>query len=178
MRKLPAEVIFYKVKYWAQLDQAKRRGISWLFTFETWFKVWSDSGHLHERGRRKGQYVMARFGDRGPYSVDNVKITTVEENSIEANFPTHREIRRGYKQSDAAKEKIRLKALGRVRSEEAKQKTSATLKSNAAHIQACTDRILAQTKKNIGSKRSDEARQNMRNGIALSKLKQKSLEIA
>jgi len=32
---------------------------------------WKQSGHLHERGCRKGLYVMSRIGDEGSYSSDN-----------------------------------------------------------------------------------------------------------
>jgi hypothetical protein len=63
-----------------QKCSAKRRGIEFLLTFEEWLKVWTDSGHLHERGRRKHEYCMARNGDCGPYAVGNVSITTMEEN--------------------------------------------------------------------------------------------------
>jgi hypothetical protein len=59
------------------------RGIAFLFTFEEWWSVWQQSGHWHERGRRSDQYVMARFGDRGPYAVGNVKIVTAKANAAE-----------------------------------------------------------------------------------------------
>lgn len=69
-----------------QKDRAKARGIKWDMTFDQWFKIWTESGHLHERGCRKGQYVMARFGDKGPYAIGNVKICTVEENRKEVKM--------------------------------------------------------------------------------------------
>lgn len=59
---------------------AKRRNIDWQFTFETWVEWWENTGHFHERGRKKGQYVMARIGDIGPYSPSNVFCSTVEDN--------------------------------------------------------------------------------------------------
>lgn len=58
----------------SQRDLSKLRGIDFLLTFEEWLQIWQDSGHLNERGRKKGQYCMARYGDVGPYSVENVKI--------------------------------------------------------------------------------------------------------
>ena len=58
----------------SQKCSAKERGIEWLLSFEEWYKIWVDSGKFPLRGRKKGQYCMARFGDVGPYSVDNVKI--------------------------------------------------------------------------------------------------------
>ena len=60
---------------------AKRRDIPFLFMFEEWLKIWTDSGHLHKRGPRRGQYVMARFGDKGPYSVGNVQIIMATQNN-------------------------------------------------------------------------------------------------
>jgi hypothetical protein len=63
---------------------AKRRCIEWLFSYEEWLRVWQDSGHLHERGPRCGQYVMARKGDLGPYSADNVRIVRCEINGFES----------------------------------------------------------------------------------------------
>jgi len=76
----------YKEKYYLQKYIAIERGIEWLLTFKQWMKIWTDSGHLHERGRKLGQYCMSRPGDKGPYSVDNVKIILHGENSREAHF--------------------------------------------------------------------------------------------
>jgi hypothetical protein len=56
------------------------RGIDWQLTFEQWFGWWLESGHYHERGRLKDQYVMARFGDTGPYSLDNIMCIPNKEN--------------------------------------------------------------------------------------------------
>lgn len=64
-------------------SNAKFRGIGFELAFEHWLKIWLDSGHLAERGNKRGQYCMARFGDKGPYAVGNVKIITMEENRSE-----------------------------------------------------------------------------------------------
>ena len=64
---------------------AKVRKIEFLLTYEEWIRIWIDSGHLHERGRGKNKYCMARYGDVGPYAIGNVKIITNSENSIEGN---------------------------------------------------------------------------------------------
>ena len=69
--------------YVGQRRGAAHRGIEFLLTFEEWLQIWENSGHLAERGARKGCYVMARFGDKGPYAVGNVKIILHEENSRE-----------------------------------------------------------------------------------------------
>lgn len=66
-------------------DRARRRGIEWGFTFETWHQVWKASGHAHERGVKRGQYVMARRGDKGPYTPGNVTIKMTGENGAEAH---------------------------------------------------------------------------------------------
>jgi hypothetical protein len=66
-----------------QKHQADRRGIAFTFSFEEWLRVWTESGHLQERGCRRGQYVMARIGDKGPYSFDNVKIIKSGDNNRE-----------------------------------------------------------------------------------------------
>ena len=63
--------------------RAKRRGISFLLTFEEWQDIWRSSGHWDERGGLPHQYVMARFGDKGAYEVGNVRICTGAENRAE-----------------------------------------------------------------------------------------------
>ena len=62
-------------------SQAKTRNIAFLLTFEEWTTIWLESGKWEQRGRRKGQYVMARFGDVGPYEIGNVHICTCQENN-------------------------------------------------------------------------------------------------
>lgn len=62
---------------------ARRRGIPFLLTFSEWLDIWEESGHLAVRGRRRGQYAMARYGDKGPYAVGNVRIILAEENAAE-----------------------------------------------------------------------------------------------
>src|ERR1035437_8016006 len=69
-----------------QRKKARKRGIRFLLTFAEWLKIWQDSGRLRERGRCRGEDVMSRPGDRGPYAVGNVKIVTVEANIIEGKL--------------------------------------------------------------------------------------------
>lgn len=77
----------------SQLNSAKKRGIKFKLTYETWLKVWIDSGRLPERGRLTGQYCMARPGNKGNYEVGNVQIVTVGQNCAERNGdPRIREI--------------------------------------------------------------------------------------
>lgn len=72
---------------------ANMRGIAFKLTFEEWWDIWVLSGHWPDRGCRKGQYVMARFGDVGPYAVGNVRIISVEENRSEQRYSPERRAR-------------------------------------------------------------------------------------
>jgi hypothetical protein len=72
-----------RTAYYKQRRSAKYRDIEWLFTFEEWLALWLASGKLDQRGLRKDQYVMARKGDVGPYSVSNVEICTASENGAQ-----------------------------------------------------------------------------------------------
>jgi len=61
--------------YLGQKYGAKNRGIEFHFTFEEWAKWWEN--HLGPnwfkmRGTKRGQYVMARKGDKGSYHPNNV----------------------------------------------------------------------------------------------------------
>jgi hypothetical protein len=72
-------------KYNEHRANAKKRSIPFLLTFDEWVDIWLASGKWGQRGARKGQYVMARFGDKGAYEVGNVKICRAEENRAERN---------------------------------------------------------------------------------------------
>ena len=74
-----------RTAFCVQRAGAKRRGIAWDFTFEDWMAVWTESGHFAERGRNKGQYVMARNGDTGPYARGNVSIILHSRNMSDAH---------------------------------------------------------------------------------------------
>ena len=73
-----------KSAYFYHKSNSATRNIQFLLTYDEWLQIWKDSGHLHERGCHKDQYVMARFGDMGPYSVENVKIILHKQNIQEA----------------------------------------------------------------------------------------------
>lgn len=75
----------YFIAYCTHVCGAASRKIEFLLTFEEWLQIWLDSGRIDERGTRKGKYVMARFGDIGPYAVGNVKIILHTENIREAH---------------------------------------------------------------------------------------------
>ena len=69
-----------KVAYKDHKHNAQKRGVEWQLTFDEWWQLWEDSGRWPERGQRADQYCMGRHGDRGPYSVHNVRIDTVQSN--------------------------------------------------------------------------------------------------
>jgi hypothetical protein len=77
-------------RFMQQRHGAKQRGIGWQLEYWEWLQIWEESGHLHERGNRAGQWVMGRNGDRGPYAIGNVKIIRVEMNNREASLSPNR----------------------------------------------------------------------------------------
>ena len=93
-----------KIRFSEHKHAAKVRKIEFLLTFEEWLKIWIDSGYLHQRGCHKGEYVMARIADDGPYAVGNVEIITVEENLSRGNF--------GKEVSDETRRKIGITKIG------------------------------------------------------------------
>lgn len=72
-----------KGKYSVQKRSAKKRGIAWEFSFDTWWEKWQDSGHWDTRGDSAGSHVMSRYNDEGPYSTSNTFINTMGNNSKE-----------------------------------------------------------------------------------------------
>ena len=84
-----------KSAYKGCIYHAAKRGIGWKLTFGEWSKIWLDSGHLFDRGNKRGQYVMGRFGDVGPYAVGNVKIITNQENLTDITPETEARRRAG-----------------------------------------------------------------------------------
>jgi hypothetical protein len=69
-------------KFKQQKASARRRGISFLLSFEQWWGIWEASGKWEQRGKSKGNYCMARYGDKGPYAVKNVFICTVKDGHL------------------------------------------------------------------------------------------------
>jgi hypothetical protein len=75
-----------KRKYDLQRRGAGYRGIAFLLTYDEWLSIWRTSGKLSQRGRKGHQYVMARYGDVGPYAIGNVKIIRQSENLSEGHI--------------------------------------------------------------------------------------------
>lgn len=74
-----------------QRRNAMYRGIEWGLLYSEWWKIWEDSGKWKMRGRGKG-YCMARKGDSGGYTKDNVYICTNRKNIQDGfiNKPAHK----------------------------------------------------------------------------------------
>jgi NUMOD3 motif len=124
-----------KQAYGSSKTRAKHRGIPFLLTFDEWWKIWQDSGNWERRGSRRGQYVMARYKDRGAYAIGNVRICTAAENQSEQALYLRAETRR--LRSENAKRQHLLNPLseekrkrfgdinrGKPRSEEVRRKIS------------------------------------------------------
>jgi hypothetical protein len=119
-----------KAAYNNQKGCAKERGIAFDLTFGQWLGIWIESGRLAQRGRKRGCYVMARFGDVGPYEPGNVKIILVGENIREHMCGTSK--LRGRKLSVAHRRNV-IRALERRGpcSEQTKAKISAKARARA-----------------------------------------------
>jgi len=73
-----------KEKYNQQRRHCRQRGIEFQFTYEEWLAWWGED--IVNRGRQRGQLVMARHGDTGPYHPDNVRKATCSDNIKESNI--------------------------------------------------------------------------------------------
>jgi len=72
-------------RYIEHRENARKRNIAFLLTFDEWWDLWQQSGKWDQRGNRRGKYCMARFGDRGAYEIGNVSICPIETNRSERN---------------------------------------------------------------------------------------------
>ncbi|MEX3840278.1 NUMOD3 domain-containing DNA-binding protein [Paraburkholderia sp. BR10882] len=59
--------------------------IEFRLTFEEWWDWWQATGHYHERGPRRGQYVMARTNDTGHYELGNIFCCLAADNVRQAS---------------------------------------------------------------------------------------------
>jgi hypothetical protein len=89
----------YQGQYDNAKQCAKQRGIDWQFTYATWTAWWSED--ITKRGPYKGQLVMARHNDVGPYHPNNVRKATCQENGREGQLGKPKSIEQieKYKQS-------------------------------------------------------------------------------
>ena len=108
----------YVEKYRQQKQNARRRGISFEFTYQEWLDWWGEDIVL--RGKGKDKLVMARNNDCGAYSPDNVKKMLNQDNVSDGN--------KGKIVSVSTRDKLSQQKIGTVRSLETRQKISETLK--------------------------------------------------
>lgn len=76
-----------KMAYNGHKARARRIGSPMMFSLSEWCAWWErhlGPDWLKKRGKRLGQYVMARHGDTGPYHPDNVKCILHSDNTKEA----------------------------------------------------------------------------------------------
>lgn len=98
------EIKLAKRKWWDQRQSARRRGIEFDFSFESWLQFWLDSGHWYQRGIKSADsYVMSRFNDTGPYRLDNVVIKSNRDNAQEGNIGIKKPLGHGANVSRALK---------------------------------------------------------------------------
>lgn len=74
-----------KRKFLTQRTNAKNRGVAWDLSFDQWRNWWLATGHVDERGRLRGQWVMARPYDSGPYALGNLLCLRAEDNVTQQN---------------------------------------------------------------------------------------------
>lgn len=161
----------YKLAYRNQRNDAALRRIDFLLTFEEWLQIWVDSGHLHERGPGRGQYQMARFGDKGPYVVGNVKIVTREENQADAWE------RQDFRENHRAKLIGNTRRRGKTMSLESRAKTSQKLKGRKQtpeHVARATASKIGNTYA-LGFKHSEETCKKVSGGQRRSWARRKAL---
>ena len=112
------------IKYKQHRNNANKRKIPFEISFEDWYNIWLNSGQWTNRGKKKGQYVMCRNNDQGPYSKNNVYIDKTENNISLGS--------KGRIVTPDHLEKNRQAQLGKKRSPETKKKLSDLRKRVAA----------------------------------------------
>lgn len=172
--------------YRGHRKRATSRGILFLLTFKEWLTIWRESGHLHECGNRRGQYVMARYGDKGPYAVGNVRICTTDENREEWNSDLEkrsrankkiRESHTGKKHTPETKEKNRQAHLGRKPTTEARENMR-----RAWERRRIEKPMTPETKEKIrefrlGKKNSPESKEKISVSLKIAWAKRKELDV-
>jgi hypothetical protein len=118
-----------RVDFHAQRSSAKERRIDFTLSFGEWLGIWIASGKLLLRGRQRGQYVMARVGDRGPYAPGNVSIITHSENI--------RQFQLGKIVSEETCRRISAAKVGKPKSPEHRAKLSLALRGRALPPEQC-----------------------------------------
>ncbi len=154
------EMANFRRYYTQHKGNAKEREVEFILTFEEWMKIWLDSGRWSKRGCKNNQYCMSRFGDKGAYTIGNVRIATVEENREENKkvglaLAERSRLRKGEKRkplSEEWKEKIRKAKTGKIRSDETKDKIRRSLTGVEKSKETRENMIIAQRKRYLAQK--------------------------
>jgi len=78
----PDPVRHQQFRVWGQQkNQAQWREEGWCIDFETWARMWNESGQWENRGRERGTYCMSRIDWSLPWTADNVAIITREQHA-------------------------------------------------------------------------------------------------
>lgn len=75
-----------------QRRNAINRGIAWELTVSQFWSLWEQSGKWSQRGRKKGQYVLARLKDEGAYTLFNCWVCLGADNIREARAHSKRRL--------------------------------------------------------------------------------------
>lgn len=89
--------------YQSQARKARRRGVGFTISFEEWRAWWLVDDRWSNRGLKRGQFVMARKGDAGPYDLSNIYLATSEQN--QADIPKSVRVASAYKGADTQRGK-------------------------------------------------------------------------
>lgn len=96
----------YPLKYHFNLLKcgAKRRGKPVLLTFDEYQKLARESGYDEKRGKEANSLTLDRIDSEGPYSIDNLRVSTQSENSTKNNKKMFVPYFQGLSESDKAGE--------------------------------------------------------------------------
>ena len=104
-------------------SSCKRRGLEWHLSYDDVDQLLTEAGiTIQDVGMGAENYVLARYGDKGHYTMDNCRFILKGENT--------REWAIGSKRSPEARAKISEGNRRRVVSEETKKKISEKLMGN------------------------------------------------
>jgi hypothetical protein len=103
----PAKMRIALLRFRQHRQNSRNRKVGFRFDFPTWIATWVESGVYHLRGRRRGEFVMARPHDQGDYEPGNVVFITTGDNVVECHT--------GKPFTETRKAKISAKAKARLR---------------------------------------------------------------
>ena len=121
--KLKNDYLFQSYACKNKLDKNKNK-VDMKLTFEQWLQIWVDSGKIHQRGKRIGEYCMCRKDDIGHYEIGNVYIDLASKNSSMAPVA---------QLTDEEKERRRRMYAGKPRPKEMWEKVQQTKLANGRY---------------------------------------------